>query len=99
VFGSDDPADAANLDAIAREGGTQSALVIDTGDDIAVGFLDALNAIRGTELACEFQLPTPGVGETLDHGLVNVDLTDATGKIRISKVGSLDARGTENGWL
>jgi hypothetical protein len=76
VFGSDDPADAANLDAIARAGGTQSAFVIDTGDDIAVGFLDALNAIRGTE----FELPAPGVGETLDHGLVNVDLTECYGQ-------------------
>jgi hypothetical protein len=98
VFGSDDPAGAANLDAIARAGSTQSAFVIDTGDDIAVGFLDTLNAIRGTELACEVELPAPGVGETLDHGLVNVDLTDATGKTRISKVGRLDACGTENGW-
>jgi hypothetical protein len=98
VFGSDDPAGPANLDAIARAGGTQSAFVIDTGQDIAEGFLDALNVIRGTQLACEFELPAPGVGETLDHGLVNVDLTDATGKTRIFKVNGVDACGSENGW-
>jgi hypothetical protein len=98
VFGTDDPAGPSNLDAIARAGGTESAFVIDPGEDIAAQFLVALNAIRGTQLACEFELPAAADGETLDFGLVNVDLSDASGKTRISKVTGGDACGEENGW-
>jgi hypothetical protein len=98
VFAAGDLTGPANLDAIARSGGTQSAFVIDTGQDIAAQFLDALSAIRGTQLGCEFELPAASSSTPLDYGLVNVDLTDEAGQTRIYKVAGLPACGTENGW-
>ena len=38
-------------------------------------FIDALNAIRGTKLACEYLIPAPPPGEKLDFNKVNVEHT------------------------
>jgi hypothetical protein len=39
--------------------------------------LSALATIRGAQLACEFQIPEPEAGKTLDYSQVNVEFTDA----------------------
>ena len=79
VFGPDDVANdaPANLDAIALQGGTNKAFIVDTQKDVTAQFQAALDAIRGTRLACEYQIPEPTNGGTLDYeGHVNVVLTN-----------------------
>ena len=98
VFGSDDTDAQTNLDTIASGGGTEAAFIIDTSQNVAEQFLDALNEIRGTALACEFQIPAPASGQTLDYGLVNVDFTEGANKTRIYKVSDATACGASGGW-
>ncbi|MFT3774229.1 MAG: VWA domain-containing protein [Minicystis sp.] len=64
-----------NLDQIASAGGTTKAFIIDTSQNVQQQFLDALNAIRGTKLACEYAVPAAGSSGPLDFGEVNVEHT------------------------
>jgi hypothetical protein len=75
VFAGNDVNAQQNLDAIAAAGGTQSAFFIDANQNVTQAFIDALNAIRGTKLKCEYLIPAPPPGETLDYGKVNVEHT------------------------
>jgi hypothetical protein len=70
-----------NLDAIALAGGTQKAFVVAVGNpaQTATDFQAALAAIRGSQLACEYQLPQPPAGQTLDINNVNVEYTPSSG--------------------
>jgi len=89
-----------NLNDIAQAGGTDEALIVDSanaGDD----FLDAMNAIRGQVLTCEFGMPTPGGGQTVDPNQVNVRFTPEGGPQgdRIFKVDNAAAcDGQTGGW-
>ncbi|HTQ03147.1 MAG TPA: VWA domain-containing protein, partial [Polyangiaceae bacterium] len=67
-----------NLDKIAAAGGTDHAFVVSSGGDVQQAFLTALNDIRAARLSCEFQLPKPTSGSTLDIHQVNVELQTAT---------------------
>jgi len=82
VFGPADVANGApgNLDRIALQGGTQKAFIVDTQKDVTTQFQAALDTIRGARLACEFQIPEPTTGGTLNYGQVNVALTNGTQK-------------------
>jgi hypothetical protein len=82
VFGPDDVANGApaNLDTIARQGGTDEAFIVDTQKDVTAQFQAALDAIRGARLACQYQIPEPTTGGTLNYGQVNVALTNGTQK-------------------
>jgi hypothetical protein len=64
-----------NLDKIAMAGGTDHAFVVSSGGNVQQDFLTALNDIRAARLSCEFQLPKPTSGSTLDIHQVNVELT------------------------
>ena len=66
-----------SLDTIAAGGGTSKAFVVAVGDPAktATDFQNALNVIRGKTLSCEFKLPTPPAGKTLDINNVNVVYT------------------------
>lgn len=70
-----------SLDAIATGGGTTKAFVVTTGNpaQTATDFQTALNVIRGATLSCEFKLPTPPAGRTLDIASVNVVFTPQGG--------------------
>jgi len=78
VFGPDDVANGAptNLDRIAQQGGTNKAFIVDTQKDVTVQFQAALDAIRGARLACEYQIPQPTGGASVDYDQVNVVLTN-----------------------
>lgn len=92
VFGGVGDAQAsANLGAIARAGGTERAYIVDTGQDVGRQFLEALNAIRGSRLTCEFQIPEAPPGETLEYGQVNVLFTDGATTTPLYFVGSSEA--------
>ncbi|HEX6765747.1 MAG TPA: hypothetical protein VF103_09730 [Polyangiaceae bacterium] len=99
VFGPDDTDAQTNLDTIARGGGTDAAFIIDTSDNVSEQFLAALDEIRGTSLTCEFQIPAPSSGQTLDYGLVNVDYAQGTQKTRLYKVADAAACGSDGGWF
>jgi hypothetical protein len=89
-----------NLDTIAVAGGTEQAFIIDTSQDVAAQFLEALNSIRGTKLVCEFQVPEAPAGETLDYdGNVTVQFTlDGSTEV-LPYVESPDGCGlTQGGW-
>jgi len=77
VFGPADVSDGApqNLDTIAQDGGTDSAFIVDTTQDVTAQFLAALDAIRGGKLECAFQIPEPSSGQQLDYTRVNVQVS------------------------
>ncbi|HYP74927.1 MAG TPA: VWA domain-containing protein [Polyangiaceae bacterium] len=83
VFGPDDVRNGApgNLNQIAQQGGTNQAFIVDTQRDVTMQFQDALDAIRGARLACQYQVPEPMSGGTLEYEReVNVTLTNGKEK-------------------
>jgi hypothetical protein len=80
VFAASDTAAPANLNRIAVAGGTNQAFMVDASSSaVDTQFADALKAIRASRLGCEFQIPAPPAGMTLDFGYVNVVLIDSAG--------------------
>lgn len=67
-----------NLDNYARAGGTRKAFLTDAGD-VTSSFIDALNNITDSKLACEYRLPPPPDGMKLDTDKVQVIYTPASG--------------------
>jgi len=77
VFGPDEAATARpNLDALARGGGTGTAVVIDTSQDVTRALQAALNRIRTTAVVCTFQIPPATMG-AIDFNKVNVEVSGA----------------------
>ena len=69
-----------NLDSIAAAGGTDHAFIVDPAQDVAKQFADALAAIRGSVMTCEFKLPDPDADAgDIDYGKVNVQYTPGGG--------------------
>ncbi len=77
VFASADTSAPANLERIAMAGGTMHAQIVDTSGNVTQQFQTALNAIRKSRLSCEFQIPAPAAGQTLNYDYVNVAFTNA----------------------
>jgi hypothetical protein len=67
--------DTTNLNAIAMAGGTNSAYIVDTSMSVDTQFLAALNNIRGSALGCQYKIPAPTTGATIDFAKVNVQFT------------------------
>jgi hypothetical protein len=64
------------LNDVAMAGGSGSAFFVDPqSQNVANDFQVALEAIRGTALACEYLIPQPSQGDTIDYGKVNVEHT------------------------
>ncbi len=98
VFTGNDMTAKATIDAIAKAGGTDKGFYIDAQQNVDQAFLDALNAIRGSKLACEYQIPPPPMGEDLDFGKVNVVHTpEGMPAETIPYVGSVDKCDPMNG--
>jgi hypothetical protein len=62
------------LNDIAKGGGTTSAFIVDTNapQQIQQDFLAAINAIKTSAFSCDYMIPTPPNGQSLDHSKVNV---------------------------
>ena len=87
-----------NLNTIAQAGGTGQAIMV-TGSNAKQEFIDAMNAIRGVALACEYEIPPPEEGEQLDYEKVNLRFTAGDGtKIDIDYVGDSSQCGS-GGWF
>jgi Mg-chelatase subunit ChlD len=99
VIGSDDTSAPATLDAIASEGGTERAFIVDTQGDVASQFRDALNQIRASGLSCDLLVPQADAGKTVDYDLVNVVFDDGSGQAELSYVAeSASCDDTTGGW-
>lgn len=70
-----------NLDRIAQAGGTQKATIVQTDDPTKTktDFAAALARVRGEAVSCDFAVPPPPDGKTIDFGAVNVTLTSSSG--------------------
>ena len=88
-----------NLDQIATAGGTEQAFVVDSSQDVTAQFLEALSAIRGDRLGCEFQVPASDQGRDVDFDRVNVDFTSGSTTTRIPRVnGQNSCDPARGGW-
>jgi hypothetical protein len=88
-----------NLDAIAVGGGTgPTAYLVTTGG--AAALTAALNAIKGTAVSCDYRVPTPTNGSTLDFTAVNVQARIGSAGMPsiLQNVPNVGACGTGNGW-
>ncbi len=91
VFSQDELAAGAksNLDQLAAAGGGQpTAFIADTGANVSQQFLDAMNKIRTATLSCDYAMPVPSGGGTLDISKVNVVFTDGGASTTIPQVAS-----------
>ena len=69
-----------NRIALAGSNNAQGAFNIETSNnDVEAQFLNALTTIRGTKLACQYQLPAPTGAGALDYNEVNVEYRPSTG--------------------
>ena len=85
------------LNAIASAGGTNQAYLVTPGANAGQAFLDALDAIHGSLLACEFDIPVPSVGP-FDPALVNVEFTVGGQTQSFGQVTNAGACGPSGGW-
>jgi hypothetical protein len=90
VFASADTSAPANLERMAQAGGTTKAQIVDTAGDVTQQFLSALNAVRASRLACEFQIPQPTDGAKLNYFEVNVLHRDGASVVALYYVGTPD---------
>jgi hypothetical protein len=79
VFGPDEAASATmNLNQLAAGGGTGTAVVINTNQNVTTALQAALTQIRTMAVACQYKIPLANVG-AIDFGKVNVQLTGTGG--------------------
>jgi hypothetical protein len=86
------------LDPLAMAGGTDAPHVLTAAGDLTMKFREALAAIRGTALPCEFTIPPPTMG-AIDFGKVNVQIKTAAAAEDVPYVASRDrCDPTRGGW-
>ena len=73
--------DLANLNAIAAAGGTKQALMVSVGDPskTQTDLSAAINTIKVAAVSCDYAIPSPPDGETLDPSKLNVQYTPTGG--------------------
>jgi len=87
------------LNTIASAGGSEKAFVIDTSHDLTVEFRAALDAVRNTQLACEFEIPAPEENEQVNYSLVNVNFKNGKKSSSLLYVGdAADCDPLTGGW-
>jgi hypothetical protein len=92
------------MDQIAQAGGTMNGIFIAAGAMSQTQLLAALTAIRGRSLSCDFPVPAPRPGETLDPTRVNVVYTPGmptggSSQVTLGQVPSASAcAGVNGGW-
>ena len=73
----------------ATAGGTDKPFILTAGDDLNQKLLDALNAIRGSALPCEYTIPKPSSGN-IDFKKVNVHVTGSSTGAMGADIGHVD---------
>jgi hypothetical protein len=96
VFGDLDADGQQRLDDIARAGGSDHALVVNTASSLADDFLAALNVVRSTAVSCEFQLDAEA---DLNFDRVNLRIrSDGDAATSLLNVGDASDCGDQAGW-
>lgn len=70
------------LNGVAQAGGSGSAFIVDTNQNVNQAFLDAMNQIRGAALGCNYNIPVPAMGQP-DYTKVNVQYTPSNGPAEV----------------
>ena len=100
VFAPEETEAMPSLMKIAQAGGTERPFIVDATQDVNAQFQAALAEIRGGALDCEFNLPEAPDGKAVDYKLVNVELSDKSGKRSLEYVTSSDrCADSELGWF
>lgn len=87
------------LNEVAAAGGTTSAILVDTSKDVTAQLVAAFDKIRRSEIGCEYGIPAPDPGQTLDFNKVNVRFVDELGYVDFLYVTGPDkCSTTDNGW-
>ncbi len=91
----------ANLDTIARAGGTGSAFIIQDATNVAAEFAQAINSIATSNIPCDLEVPAPTDGGMTNPNQVNVTFTPSVGAptpfLRVTGIGDC-GRAASNGW-
>ena len=88
-----------DMDAIAAAGGTTKGIFISDGATAKQDLLNALAAIRGSVLDCDFEMPKASNGLQVDPSKVNVKYTPAGGtQMTLGRVPDAAGCGTAPGW-
>jgi hypothetical protein len=88
-----------DMDAIAAAGGTTKGIFISDGATAKQDLLDALAAIRGSVLDCDFDMPKATDGKQVDPTKINVNYTPAGGtRMTLGRVPNASGCGTAPGW-
>lgn len=85
----------ANLHTISKAGNGADAFIVNTSADVTKDFLAALTAIRGSVLACEYELPTAA---SADYFKVNVKVTSGSTATTLPYVGDASKCTATGGW-
>jgi hypothetical protein len=97
VVGVFAPADAAaaraNLDVLARAGGTGAAAIVSTQGNVAASLSASFQAIREVAFPCEYAMPQPTQGR-IDPKKVNV----MRGALPLAQAADAAACGVDEGW-
>jgi hypothetical protein len=89
----------ADMDQIAMAGGTTKGIFVADGANTKQDLLDALGAIRGQVLDCDFAMPTPKADQVVDPALINVNYTPGGGmKSTLPQVANEGACANASGW-
>lgn len=85
------------MHTIARAGGTERAFFSSNAQTAQTDLLNALNAIRGTVLSCQFPLPE---GDDIDPSKINIQFTAASGvQTKLLQTSGLDScAGSTTAW-
>ena len=88
-----------NANLVAQAGGTGAATVVQPGADLGKQFLNALASIRNAALACEYEIPEPPPGESIDYLKVNVEVERGGATTTLPYVGnSMSCDPVLGGW-
>jgi hypothetical protein len=88
-----------DMDAIAAAGGTTEGIFITDGATAKQELLEALAAIRGSVLDCDFEMPKASNGMQVDPTKINVNYTPAGGtQMTLGRVPDAAGCGTAPGW-
>ncbi len=88
------------LNQLAAAGGTDQAYFVADGSTATQDLLNALLAIRGMPITCDFAVPTStATGDEIDPHLINVNYTAAGGAdVELGLVADASACGAEQAW-
>ena len=87
-----------SLNQIAANGGTTAAYLLDTGQDVAALFADALSKFRNRTISCNYTIPAGSSTGPIDFTKINVEVTIGGTTTLIGNVADASACGPDGGW-